>query len=395
MKNKMNWPLNINNFSILDRISISLFILNFNNRWTQDKEVKKFEQKMADFIGTKYAIFVSSGSTANTLLAQYIKDHTNNFSERNQVIFPSLTWQTSCSPWIREGFDPVFIDISMEDFSIDKNKLLNYIEKNNKKVACVFPTSLIGYTQDIEILNIIKHKYKIPVFMDNCENTFGRYKNKNISSYFTSSTSTYFGHQLQSIEGGFIFTNDINEYEYFLMNRNHGMSRSLDGYNLNKTKYLNTSVDPLFDFFSLGNNFRNTDLNAFIGQLDLKRADLYIKERIKKYKIYYNLLDKDKFFLPEYRHDNLDVPFCLPVIVKNSNKSIYKEAKNICKKYNIEYRPIISGFLGYQTCYKKYFKDITQYENAIYLHEYGFYVGLYSNLDIRYIKDFVKELNNL
>jgi CDP-6-deoxy-D-xylo-4-hexulose-3-dehydrase len=391
----MNWPLNVNNFTILDRLNICLFILNRSNRWTQDKEIKKFEQKMANFIGVKYAVFVSSGSTANTLLAQYIKDNTENFRVKNQIVFPSLTWQTSCAPWIREGFEPVFLDISLEDFSIDKNKLIEYVDKNSEKIACVFPTSLIGYTQDIQILNTIKHKYKIPVFIDNCENTFGRYQDKNISSYFTSSTSTYFGHQLQSIEGGFIFTNNIDEYKYFLINRNHGMSRSLDAYQLDKTEYLNPSVDPLFDFFSLGNNFRNTDLNAFIGQLDLERANLYINERIKKYNIYYNLLDKNKFLLPSNRKDILDVPFCLPVIAKNSNKSLYNQAKKLCKKHNIEYRPIISGFLGHQTCYKKYFNNTSEYQNSIYLHEYGFYVGLYSNLNIRYIKDFAKELNNL
>ena len=205
---------------------------------------------MAKFIGCKYAVFVSSGSTANTLIAQYVKDKSKNFKEKNKVILPSTTWQTSCSPWVREGFDPIFIDVSMDDFSIDKNKLIKYVDQNHASIACIFPTSLIGYSQNLESLKQIQDKYKIPIYIDNCENNFGQFDNKNISSYFTSSTSTYFGHQLQSIEGGFIFTNNLEEYEYFIINRNHGMSRSLDLYGLDKSKYINNNVDPLFDFYS-------------------------------------------------------------------------------------------------------------------------------------------------
>ena len=97
---------------------------------------------MAEYIGVKYAVFVSSGSTANTILAQYLKDSLKN-SKRNIVVLPSTTWQTSCSPWIREGFVPHFIDVSLEDFSIDKEKLEQFLNNNSKNVACVFPTSLI------------------------------------------------------------------------------------------------------------------------------------------------------------------------------------------------------------------------------------------------------------
>lgn len=387
----MKWPLNINNFTILDRLKIAKFILSFKNRWTQDIQVKKIEQTMANFVGCKYAIFVSSGSTANTLLSQYTKDT----SKKNIVIFPSTTWQTSCSPWIREGFTPHFIDISLEDFSINKQDLIKFLEKNHKKVACIFPTSLIGFSPNMDFYKEIEKKYKVNIMFDNCENTLGDFKNKNISSYFTSSTSSYFGHQIQSIEGGFIFTNSLKEYEYFLMQRNHGMTRSLNVYGMDNQKYLNKNVSKSFDFYSLGNNFRNTDLNAFIGLLDIKRIDSYKNKRIELFNLYKNIIDNNKYYLPNQRENALDVAFCLPIIVKHKNKDLYNKAINLCEKESIEYRPIISGFLGYQTCYKNYFKNIKNYPNSKYLHDYGFYIGLYSNLNKKKIIDFVNKLNTL
>ena len=266
----MNWPLNIDNFTDDDRKVVSDFILNKNNRLTQGPKVKEFEEQMAKFVGSKYSVFVSNGSTANSILASYNKD----FNNKPYVVLPSTTWSTSCSPWIREGFEPIFVDISMDDFSIDKDLLINVLDKCADKISCVFPTSLIGYTPDIKFYQHISEKYGVKVMFDNCENTFGEYKNKNISSYFTSTTSTYFGHQLQSVEGGFVFTNNQNEYEKFLMYRNHGMARSLSAYGLDASKVENSDVDPLFDFNLLGNNYRSSEINAVFGYKTSRRVQI-------------------------------------------------------------------------------------------------------------------------
>ena len=388
----MKWFLNINNFSLFDKFKICAFLLNANNRWTQDKQVKQFEKKFAEFVGCKYAVYVSSGSTANTLIAHYYKSIQKN-KNKNIVVLPSTTWQTSCAPWIQAGFKPHFIDISLDDLSINTKKLEDFIQRNKSKIACIFPTSLIGYVPDMDFYKRIAKEYNVKIAFDNCENTLGLYKQQNISSFFTSSTSTYFGHQLQSIEGGFIFTNSEEEYNYFLMNRNHGMTRSLTVYGIDNSKFINKKVDSLFDFYSLGFNFRNTDLNAFIGQIDLNKASFYTEKRKRLYSLY--KLDTNKFFLPNLPKERQNVPFCLPIIVKNSNKNLYNKALALCKKEGIEYRPIISGHLGYQTCYKKYFKSNKDYPNSIYIHNYGFYIGLHSGITEKQIINLVNKLNSL
>jgi CDP-4-dehydro-6-deoxyglucose reductase, E1 len=386
------WSLNINNFSLKDRLKICKFILSTKNRWTQDIQVRSFEREMANYVGCKYSVYVSSGSTANELIAQY---HKSVSGGKNIVVFPSTTWQTSCSPWIRNGFTPHFVDISLEDFSIDKDKLTSYMESNGGQVACIFPTSLIGFSPDMDFYTRLKHKYKVNIAFDNCENTFGEFKDSNISSYFTSSTSTYFGHQIQSIEGGFIFTNSEEEYRYYLINRNHGMVRSLEPYGLETESINNKKVDPLFDFYNLGSNYRNTDLNAFIGLLDFKRIPVYTKTRKDLYNRYRSKLDKSKFFLPQDRLENKDSLFCLPVISQSKDASLIDKARALCKDHNIEYRPIISGFLGYQTCYKKYFSSHDEYKNSIYIHNQGFYIGLHQGVKKQEIDFIVNKLNSL
>ena len=78
----MNWPLNINNFNFWDKIRIASFILDGKNKWTQNTKVIEFEKLMAEYVGSKYAVFVSSGSTANSLMAQYVKDSSKDFIKK-------------------------------------------------------------------------------------------------------------------------------------------------------------------------------------------------------------------------------------------------------------------------------------------------------------------------
>lgn len=383
------WPLNNSSFTYLDRIRLAGFILNKSNFWTQSKYVKKFEEVFANYIGVKYSVFVSSGSTANTLLAMNLKDTIHN-STKNKIIFPSTTWTTSISPFLREGFQPIFIDISLNDFCLDLNLAEEYLKKYSHEVAAIVCVSLIGQVPDINKLQYLEKTYNVKIFLDNCENTLGKYANKNISSYFTSTTSTYFGHQLQSVEGGFVFTNDIKEYEYFLMNRNHGMTRSLGAYNINPKTYENAQVDSLFDFYSLGNNFRNTDINAFIGLLDFSRIDSYVSKRIEIFNKIKNIFKNYDLVFPEESIDKTAVPFCFPFLSKD--KFLIERIFAFCKANNIETRPIISGNLLLQTCYKKY-GNYQDFKNSQFLHTNGFYIGIYPSLSDKQI-NILKKFND-
>ena len=374
----------------MDRFKICHFFLNSKNFWTMSKNVADFEKKMAAYAGSRYAVYVSSGSTANTLLAMHLKDgygpnKASRATHKNTVIFPSTTWTTSVSPFIREGFQPKFIDINLKDFSMDLDILDKYLECNSKFVCCVFLTSLIGFVPDMERIQELSRKYDVVFMMDNCENTFGHFKNKNVSSFFTSSTSTYFGHQIQSVEGGFVFTNSPDEYDYFLLARNHGLTRSINDPNLIE----NTDVDKQFDFFLLGSNFRNSDIHAFIGLLDFRRLKKIKSKREKLYLTFFNALnDKKTLVAPDdvFGHS----PFCLPILCETEEQK--KTLLRYCTDNHIETRPIISGNLLKQTCYKS-FDEWSSFPNSEYLNQKCFYVGLHAKVKERDVKMLAQKIN--
>jgi CDP-4-dehydro-6-deoxyglucose reductase, E1 len=394
----LNWYLNDSNFTWGDRIKICKFFLNPKNRWTQDKYVLDYEKKWKEYTGAKHALMVSSGSTANTLIAQYAKHIKPN---RNEVIFPSVTWQTSVSPWINMGFDPKFIDINLKDFSIDIDALDSYLKNNHKKVNTVFVTSLIGITPQIPRLKTLCDTYGVDLKLDNCENSFGAYYDKgdhdwkHSCSELTCSTSTYFGHQTTTgSEGGMIFTNDEEEFVFYILARSHGLTRELKNYNLSKDyhkKLSNRLVNPLFDFNVLGGNYRSTNVAAFMGLLDFERIYDYIIKRIDLYNLYSSHLDQKKYLLATFNNHESNVGFCLPII---SKKRKLKLIKKYLEEERIEYRPIISGNLLRHTCYKTY-GNYKNFKNAEYLHRNGLYVGLHSGVKESQILKLVEFLNGL
>ena len=394
-----NWTLNDNQFSILDRTKIAAFFLNPKNFWSQGPRVAEFERECAKLIGSKYAVFCSSGSTANTMLAMQARDKGLN-KEKNTIIVPSIGWQTTFSPFIREGFDLKFIDISLKDFCLDLDLLDKFLSKNAHKVRMVFIVSLLGFTPNMDKINEIYKKYKVKICLDNCENTFGCLmeggERKFTSSLYTSTTSYYMGHCIQACgEGGMIFTNHSSEYEYFLMARNHGMTRSLSHiYNAHENPYRNDNVDSRFDFALLGNNFRGTDVSAFVASLDLKRSEKYIERRRHLYDVFSKSISLRNFILPDNESGSnvRNVPFCLPVILKNANKK--QQALNLCDRLGIESRPVVSSNIARHTCYR-YIVDYRDFPVAEWIHNNGFYVGLHAKVSEEKIRNLTWELNKI
>jgi len=393
-----SWPLMSDPFTLWDRIRLSAFLLNPRNRWTQGEQVKAFEQEMAAYVGCRHAVFVSSGSTANTLLAMYLKDRSRSH-RRTTVVFPSTTWTTSVAPFVREGFAPRFLDISFDDLAIDMDRLETYLLEHHEEVAAVFVTGLLGMCPNISYLQSLQSHYPdVRFWMDNCENHLSRYDGCNVSSFMTSTTSTYWGHMCTSGEGGFVFTNSSDERDYCLMARNHGMTRSVE----HPAMYRNTEVDARFDFNLLGSNFRNTDIAARIGRLDMARIGWYAERRQDLYDLFIDCLGQHGRifeFIPKRGCSN--VMFAIPIIPQptpeqsDEERSAFKAAvEGYCVDEGIETRPIISGNLLAQRCYRQY-GNRADYPTSEYIHRFGQYCGLFPSLQedkVRALAGFINEL---
>ena len=91
-----------------------------------------FEKKFAKYIGSKYALMVNSGSSANLLALSLITNPMRKIklNPGDEVIIPVVCWSTSLWPIIQHGLKPVFVDVNLQNLNIDLDDLKKRLQKN-------------------------------------------------------------------------------------------------------------------------------------------------------------------------------------------------------------------------------------------------------------------------
>ena len=341
--------------------------LKTNPRLSKGPLTVEFEKKWAEWLGTEYAVYVNSGSSAN-LLAIYALIEEGTLSRGDKVVVPAVSWATDLSPVIQLGLEPVLCDCNFRDLSIDLDQF-EYICKTERPKA-VMLVSVLGLVPDMQRVIDICEKHDVCLIEDTCESFGSRYSGKKLGTFGKVSTfSLYFGHHLSTIEGGIIATNDRNLYNILLSTRSHGWSRDLEPEYQEKLRneWNVDSFNQLYTFYYPGFNLRSTDLQAFLGIRQLERADTVVDAREVNFKRYVEGLS-NSIWRPSVSSDDFISNFCYPIICENK-----AEMKQELTNNGIETRPLIAGSMAKQPFYIKRYGEATL-PNSEIVHNGGLYL---------------------
>lgn len=385
----LSWPLMKDTITFVDKLKMINFILT-TKKFTNGEKVKEFEARWNQWLGSKYSLFVSSGSTANLLLLSAIKE-LYGFKNGDKVLVPACTWVTNVSPVFQVGFKPIFADINLKNFSFDLEKIEN-LKNKHPDIKIIFVTHLLGLSAELSKLKKIFPKALI--LEDICE-SHGVEKMPGVkhgSDSLGATFSFYFGHHMTTIEGGMISTNNKDLYELMRLKRSHGMAREASPDVFEKYKKQYPDLSPSFLFITDGYNLRNHELPAVLGMSQLKRLDKTIDIRKKNYKEFVDIISNhsDKFYIPEC--NNFDSSFCFPFVCKE--KTTLSVLKQMFDNNGIEYRPIVSGNLLKHPFLKDY-KISTDDTNVSLVHENGIYIGnnqFVNKKDLNLLRTILKEI---
>lgn len=105
-----------------------------NGQITMSSITKKFEKKFARYVGSKYALMVNSGSSANLLafFSSINPKNKNKLKKDDECLIPAICWSTSLWPIVQAGLKPVFVDVDLNNFNFDIKKLEKKITAKNK-----------------------------------------------------------------------------------------------------------------------------------------------------------------------------------------------------------------------------------------------------------------------
>ena len=350
------------------------------------KYVFEFEKKFAKWHGRKYGVMVNSGSSANLVLLQTLKN-LGILKEGDKIAFSSITWSTNVMPIIQLGFVPVPVDVEIKTINVSPETLKKVYKKN--RFHALFLTNLLGFCDDILEIKNFCEKNNIIFFEDNCESLGSEYKNIKLGNFSIASTTSFFvGHHLSTIEGGMILTDNLEIYETAKIVRTHGWSRDISSDTKNKLmkKFKIDKFYNLYSFYDLGYNLRPTEIQGFLGLIQLKYLDEIIRKREKNFLSLSIIYDDESIFSISTKGLTKISNFAFPIILKSQNKC-KKLVKHLVKS-GIETRPIVGGNMTLQPFWKKYVKRKYNLPNSSYLHNNGFYFGNNPELtksDINYI----------
>ena len=366
----MYWPLMEDTITLGDRLKMAHFLLT-SSRLTNGPKVREFEAAWSNWLGVKHSLYVSSGSTANSLLIAAVKEH-YGLKDGDKVLVPATTWMTNVAPVFQAGLQPVFCDINLGNFSFDEEEL-KYVATQHPDIKVVFITHLIGLSSNVEKVREIFPDALI--LEDVCEShgVCGPDDERRGTKSTGSTFSFYFGHHMTTIEGGVVCTNNTELYELMRLKRSHGMAREASPHMFKKYAEQNPDIDKMFLFMTDGYNFRNHEVCAVLGLSQLKRLDKNIEIRRSNYRRFHTgLVHTAGYKIPQYQKGNSS--FSFPIV--SYDESTVKVLKKVLTKNEIEYRPIISGNLLRHPAFQQY-KLCTQRENPNVetLHKNGLYVG--------------------
>jgi|SRR3989344_1963595 len=248
---------------------------------TQGPNVEAFEKAVAKYCKAKYAVAVSSGTSA-----LYLAYATAGVQSGDEVVTTPLTFAATSNMLFFCGAKPVFADIEEGSLNIDPKEIEKKITKKTKAIVTVdFAGNPCNYDQ---ILKIAK-KHNLLVIEDACHALGAKYRGKKVGSFADMTILSF--HPVKHIttgEGGMVLTNNKNFYEKLKVLRSHGIIKKPE----NGGWYYEIE-NPSF-------NFRITDIQCALGLSQLKKLEKFIKRRREIVKIYNkNFKDIKNIILPQ------------------------------------------------------------------------------------------------
>ena len=236
------------------------------------KNVQEFERLVRNFVKSKYAVAVNSGTAAlqATLYALDVK-------KGDEVILPSFSFVASANTVLSTGARPVFADILKENFTIDPESILKKITKRTK---AIMPVHIYGHVAFLDEIGEIAKKHNLSVIEDSAQSLGSTLRKRHTGTFFDLGCySLYPGKVMTAGEGGVVVTNNKKLHEKLLMIRNHGIA-----------KEHNSKI--------FGLNLRLPEISAAIAKVQINRLAKFIQTRRKNANMLSSLLSNLDMHIP-------------------------------------------------------------------------------------------------
>lgn len=352
------------------------------------KYVDLFEQKIAEYAGTKYAVACVNGTAALQVALQIA-----GVKPDDEVIVPTLTFISPVNVVRYCNAEPIFMDAD-DFYNIDAEKTIKFIQeetffkegftfnkKTSRRISAIIPVHAFGNAVDLEKLIPICKERNIKIIEDATESIGTYYNRGNLKARYTGTIGdigcySFNGNKIITTGGGGMIVTNSEEYS-------------------DRARYLTKQAkdDPVrYIHNNIGYNFRLTNIQAAMGVAQLEELAEYIEIKKRNYQLYKNEIDKIPGLhlaeTPDYSENNYWM-YALQI-----DKKVYgrdrEQVMAYLSKNKVQSRPI-----WYLNHLQRPYKDCQTYkiEKAFDLLEKTLNIPCSVNLNLNDINYTVEVLN--
>ncbi len=271
-----------NYLMIKDEIDAAYFDVMSKGDLIDRDHLKNFEQNLAKFVGTQYAVGLNSGYDA-----LHMSLRAAGIGPGDEVIVPAHTFVATCSAVVNVGATPVLVDVT-KDFNIDVDLIEAAITSNTRGII---PVHLSGYMADMRRIMKIADKHNLAVVEDACQSLGSSIDGKGAGSWGLTGCWSFYPFKILGGygDGGAITTNDPDVALFARRMRYNGEDRETG-------EYCGHGFTCLLD-----------NLQAAFLDVKLRHLPDWIKRRKVIADMYRNALsDLDDLLLPHYGKKGFD-----------------------------------------------------------------------------------------
>ncbi len=356
-----------------------------SGRLTMGESVRQFEAAFAAHFGMRHAVMLNSGSSANLVgVAALSYKRERPLRPGDEIIVPALSWATTYHPLQQYGLKLRFVDIELDTLNMDVSQLARALTARTRAVVAV---SILGNPAALDRIRAFCDEHDLYLFEDNCESAGARLDGRLCGTFGHVNTfSTFFSHQLSTMEGGVLVTDDAEIDELARVIRNHGWTRDLAAESpLHDRSPLASASARRFDveeefteayrFVLPGYNLRPLEICGAVGIEQLKKLDRLVGARRANARRFVDLFDGDERFIIQREH-GAGSWFAFTLIISPAVPVERRQVLAALREAGIEFRMITGGCFPRHPAIRFFDHELVgSLPNANLAHDRGFFVG--------------------
>lgn len=370
---------------------------------------EKFEKRLAEYLGVRWALLVNSGSSANLLAFFALTSPLlgeRQLKRGDEVITVAACFPTTVAPIVQYGAVPVFVDMELKYFNIDPAQLEKAVSPKTKAIMIAHT---LGNPFNIKAVKDFCQKYNLWLIEDNCDALGSKYDGKFTGTWGDIGTSSFYPpHHITMGEGGAVYTSNSLLKKILLSMRDWGRDCWCDSGKDNtcgrrftqQFGKLPFGYDHKYVYSHFGFNLKVTDMQAAIGLAQLDKLPDFVEKRKQNYrKLYDGLKDLEEFQLVEAQTNSDPSWFGFMMTLTDKANFTRNELVEYLENNNIQTRNLFAGNIVRHPIFDYLqqnvdYKVVGELPNTDKIMRDSFWVGVYPGMSDSAINYMVEKIRD-